>query len=107
MRLFQRRAGVPRIERLFFSEVLSSTDWSLPGTAQFAPDTFVDASGYLSRKLEALRAYSGVMRETPHPRSEAVLRALATYRGGQSGFSEAEAFQSAFASGNVSRLFGR
>ncbi len=107
MRLFQRRAGVLRIERLFFSEILSSTDWSLPGTTQFAPDTFVDASGYVTRKLEALRAYRGVMRDAPHPRSEQVVRALATYRGGQSGFSEAEAFQSAFASGTASRLFGR
>ena len=107
IRLFQRRAGVQRIERLFFCEILSSTDWALPGVPQFAPDTFVDAGGHMARKLDALRAYRGVMRDAPHPRSEQVVRALANYRGGQSGFNEAEAFQSAFASGSASRLFGR
>jgi LmbE family N-acetylglucosaminyl deacetylase len=106
VRLFQRRAGVPRIERVYFSEILSSTDWALPGVPQFAPDTFVDAGGYLERKIEALRAYRGVMRDAPHPRSEQVLRGLAHYRGGQSGFIEAEAFQGAFATGTARRLFG-
>jgi len=106
IRLFQRRPGIPRV-RLFYAEILSSTDWALPGgPALFAPDTFVDGAGHLERKIAALRAYRGVMREAPHPRSEQVLRALAHYRGGQSGFLEAEAFQGAFSAGNVSELFG-
>jgi LmbE family N-acetylglucosaminyl deacetylase len=107
IRLFQRRPGVRRA-RLYFAEVLSSTDWALPGgSAQFAPDTFVDAAGRLPRKLEAMRAYRGVMREPPHPRSEQVLRALAQYRGAQSGILEAEAFQTAFCAGAAPDIFGR
>lgn len=107
IRLFQRRAGVRRA-RLYFAEVLSSTDWSLPGgMPQFAPDTFVDGSGRLERKIEAMRAYRGVMRDPPHPRSEQVLRALAQYRGAQSGCLEAEAFQTAFCAGTAADIFGR
>jgi hypothetical protein len=57
IRLFPRRSGVRRA-RLYYSEILSSTDWALPGgTLQFTPDTFIDGHGFLERKLEALRAY--------------------------------------------------
>jgi len=96
-RLFQRRAGGPRLKRVYFMEVLSSTDWALGPDAPFRPDTFVDASSHFDRKLSALRCYKGVMRPAPHPRSEEVLRALATYRGGQSGLPCAEAFETAIA----------
>jgi LmbE family N-acetylglucosaminyl deacetylase len=106
IRLFQRRPGTTRA-RLYYAEILSSTDWALPGgAAPFAPDTFVDGAGHLERKIDALRAYRGVMRDAPHPRSEQVLRALAHYRGGQGGFLEAEAFQTAFSAGSVTELFG-
>jgi N-acetylglucosamine malate deacetylase 1 len=46
------------------------------------------------------------MRDPPHPRSEQVLRALAQYRGGQSGLLAAEAFQTAFCAGSAAELFG-
>ena len=106
IRLFQRRVGVPR-SRLYFAEVLSSTDWALPGgMPQFEPDTFIDATAQLQRKIDAMRAYRGVMREPPHPRSEQVLRALAQYRGAQSGFLAAEAFQTAFCAGAAPGVFG-
>lgn len=107
IRLFQRRAGVRRAD-LYFAEILSSTDWALPGAApQFSPDTFVDGTAFLDRKLEAMRAYRGVMRDAPHPRSEQVLRALANYRGGQCGYHAAEAFQTAFRTGQPAEVFGR
>ena len=98
-RLFQRRADVKRLRRLYFMEILSSTDWAFPtGGDAFRADTFVDCSQWLDRKIAALRAYRGVMRDFPHPRSDQVLRGLAAYRGGQSGLDGAEAFQTAFAS---------
>jgi LmbE family N-acetylglucosaminyl deacetylase len=105
IRLFQRRPGVRR-SRLYYAEVLSSTDWVLPGgMPQFEPDTFIDATGHMGRKIEAIRAYRGVLREPPHPRSEQVLRALAQYRGAQCGFLEAEAFQTAFCAGTAAGIF--
>jgi LmbE family N-acetylglucosaminyl deacetylase len=103
-RLFQRRANVKPLRRLCFMEILSSTDWSYPAAgASFQADTFVETGAWLERKLAALRAYRGVMRPFPHPRSEEIVRGLAAYRGGQSGLQGAEAFQTVFAGSNVAR----
>jgi LmbE family N-acetylglucosaminyl deacetylase len=96
-RLFQRRQGVPRLNALYFYEVLSSTDWAFPsGGTAFQPTAFFPVGETLEKKIKALRAYKGVVREFPHPRSEEVLRSLAVFRGGQSGLPHAEAFQVAF-----------
>ena len=79
-------------------EIPSSTDWSFPvGNNQFAPNTFFEIGEEgLNKKLNALAAYTGVMRDFPHPRSAEALRGLAAYRGGQSGYMYAEAFQVIF-----------
>lgn len=96
-RLFQRRPDVPRLRGLFFMEILSSTDWAFPGaTNSFQADTFFPVQDTLDKKIAALHAYRGVMRDFPHPRSEEILRGLAAYRGGQAGMHYAEAFQTAF-----------
>ncbi len=97
-RLFQRNPKFPQLRGLYFIEVLSSTDWAFPsGLNAFRPDTFFEiGEEFLNCKLEALRAYRGVMRPFPHPRSEEVVRSLAAFRGGQSGMRYAEAFQTAF-----------
>jgi LmbE family N-acetylglucosaminyl deacetylase len=97
-RLFQRRADIPALRALLFMEILSSTDWAFPSaTAPFRPDTFVPlGEQWLSRKLDALAQYEGVMRDFPHPRSAEVVRGLAALRGGQAGMPYAEAFQTAF-----------
>lgn len=96
-RLFQRRPGVPSLRALFFMEIPSATDWAFAGTAPvFRPDTYFHIGGTLRQKLNALRAYRGVMRRFPHPRSEEVIRGLAAYRGGASGMEYAEAFQAGF-----------
>ena len=50
----------------------------------------------ISEKIEALRAYTGVMRPYPHPRSEEAIEGLAAYRGVQAGCNYAEAFESVF-----------
>ncbi len=97
-RLFQRRSGVPALQALYFMEILSSTDWAFPvGSDGFRADTFFEIGEvFLERKIKALEAYRGVMREFPHPRSKEILRGLAAYRGGQAGRHYAEAFQTAF-----------
>jgi LmbE family N-acetylglucosaminyl deacetylase len=96
-RLFQRRSDVRPLEGLYFMEILSSTDWSFPAVNNiFNPDTFSDISQSIDLKLKALSIYRNVMRPPPHPRSEHVLRGLAAYRGGQSAYHYAEAFQTAF-----------
>jgi len=101
-RLFQRRPNIASLRRLYLMEILSSTDWAFPGGMEsFRADTFVEAAPYIDQKLAALRAYRGVMRPFPHPRSEEVVRGLAAYRGGQAGLNFAEAFQTAFAAGTA------
>lgn len=97
-RLFQRTDGVPRLKELLFMEVPSSTEWSL-NTAEnrFIPNMFVEIGKEgVDIKLEALRAYRGVMRPFPHPRSEKAIEGLAAYRGVQAGCNYAEAFEITF-----------
>ncbi len=96
-RLFQRTDKVPALKGLYFMEVLSSTDWAFAGQGNlFQADTFVEIGKFLEKKIKAIKTYKGVLREFPHSRSEEVIKALATYRGGQSGLNNAEAFQTAF-----------
>ena len=96
-RLFQRHKDLKPIETIYFMETLSSTDWSFPSIGNpFIPDTFSDITDTIEHKLKALAKYKNVMRDLPHPRSEHVLKGHAAYRGGQSSYKYAEAFQTAF-----------
>lgn len=74
-------------------EVASSTEWAF-GAAEppFAPNVFFDISEQLPKKIEALRAYAGEMRDFPHARSIEAIEALARWRGASVGVEAAEAF---------------
>ncbi len=97
-RLFQRRSNIPRLKSLMYMEVLSSTEWSLdPSANRFTPNLFVEVGKEsIDIKLKALAAYSGVMRDYPHPRSREAITGLAAYRGAQAGVDMAEAFECVF-----------
>lgn len=96
-RLFQRKPGLPPLRRLIFMEVPSSTDWSFDSSGVFTPNLFVEIGREgVEEKLKLLKIYSNVMREYPHPRSDAAITGLAAYRGAQAGCHYAEAFQLAF-----------
>lgn len=73
-------------------EVLSSTEWSLPGQP-FVPQVFVDITATWAAKRAALEAYADEMRAAPHARSIAAAEAQATLRGHAVGVAKAEAFQ--------------
>lgn len=94
-RLFQRKPGIPALKLFLYMEVPSSTDWSLDSTAhRFTPNYFVEIGKEgVELKIRALRAYRGVMRDYPHPRSDEALTGLAAYRGSQAGCGYAEAFE--------------
>ena len=96
VRLFQRKPIKP-LTALYFMEIPSSTDWAFPVDGQqFRPDTFIEIGEEgISRKLEALYAYEGIMRKYPHPRSDEAIRALAVLRGSQVGRNLCEGFQTA------------
>lgn len=97
-RLFQRREGVPALKQFIYMEVPSSTEWSFDSSAnRFSPNMFVEVGkDGVETKIQALRAYTGVMRPYPHPRSEEAIEGLAAYRGVQAGCNYAEAFESVF-----------
>lgn len=98
LRLFQRKTGIPALKQFIYMEVLSSTEWSLDSSAnRFSPNMYVEVGkDGIEVKLQALAAYTGVMRPYPHPRSEEAIEGLAAYRGAQAGCSYAEAFESVF-----------
>ena len=97
-RLFQRTDGVPKLRLFAFMEVPSSTEWSLNvAENRFQPNLFIEIGKEgLDRKMEALEAYTGVMRPYPHPRSVEALLGLAASRGAQAGCDYAEAFDCVF-----------
>ncbi|MBP5609073.1 MAG: PIG-L family deacetylase [Lachnospiraceae bacterium] len=59
----------------------SSTEWGHPKT--FAPDTWIDISAQLDKKIEAFERYTSEVREYPHPRSSEALRHQAAFWGNQ------------------------
>lgn len=74
-------------------EVPSSTDISPPGTDwPFAPSRYVDITGHLDAKLDAMDCYQAESRSFPHPRSRKALETHARSRGVQVGADAAEAF---------------
>lgn len=81
------------VHTIYAYEVPSSTDWAPAGFGEvFWPNRFVDIGSQLERKLKALEVYGDEMRNPPHSRSLAGVRALATLRGGTAGFDAAEAY---------------
>lgn len=81
------------VRRLLFFEVPSSTEWRPASSATaFNPNWFVDISGSMATKMQALEAYASEMRPFPHPRSLQAATALAQWRGACVGVAAAEAF---------------
>ena len=76
-------------------EVLSSSDWNFIN--KFNPNYFVGVDEEkIDKKIEILKKYDKVVRKLPHSRSEENIRSLSIYRGCQSGYNMAEAFETAF-----------
>lgn len=78
------------IKEIYAFEVLSATEWNTPGVTPFIPNVFIDISGHLETKMQALKAYELEMREVPHSRSLVNVRRLAEFRGNCVGVDAAE-----------------
>lgn len=59
----------------------SSTEWGYP--RNFVPDTWVDITAVLDKKIEAFEKYHSEMRTYPHPRSSEALRYQSHFWGNQ------------------------
>ncbi len=85
------------VDRLYFFEVPSSTDWTFNQlTPAFQPTTYVDITDYIEVKKQALSRYHTEIYEFPDARSIEAMTTLAKYRGYQVGLPYAEAFRLVF-----------
>lgn len=78
------------IQSIFAFDTVSSTEWAYPRS--FVPDTWVDISTTLERKIEAMACYETELRDWPHPRSLHSLRVKAESSGSQVVSEAAECF---------------
>ncbi len=78
------------IQAIFAFDTISSTEWAYPRS--FVPDTWVDISATLERKIEAMACYKTELRDWPHPRSLHSLRVKAASAGSQVASEAAECF---------------
>jgi LmbE family N-acetylglucosaminyl deacetylase len=78
------------IQAVYAFDTASSTEWAFPRT--FIPDTWVDISTTLERKVSAMACYKHEVCEYPHPRSLEALRHRAAHWGNQVSLPAAEVF---------------
>ena len=83
-----------QVREIYAFEVPSSTEWAFQRfEPAFRPNVFVDISGTLQTKIEAMQRYTSEARRFPHPRSPEALRAIARRWGSVVGLEHAEAFE--------------
>ena len=82
----------PFIKRVLAYETISETDFNLKPQTAFSPNSFVDISSFVGKKLEIMKIYASEVGEFPFPRSERIIKNLAELRGSAAGFHAAEAF---------------
>jgi LmbE family N-acetylglucosaminyl deacetylase len=88
-----RPVGDYTVKKILSFEVLSSTEWNYQNqTNIFTPNTYIDISGIIDKKLEAMKIYKSETRDYPHPRSLEGIEILAKKRGLEVGLAFAEAF---------------
>lgn len=80
------------IERILAYETLSETEWGQP-IQNFEPNWYVDITGNLEKKLEAMKAYQDELKDSPHPRSIEGIKAKVKQRGSEIAVENAEAFR--------------
>ena len=88
-----RPFSAPFVESALAFETASSSEWTVSARHRsFSPNVFVDITGEMTRKLDAMRAYRSELRPYPHPRSVRSLKERAGFWGSVANFEAAEAF---------------
>jgi N-acetylglucosamine malate deacetylase 1 len=80
-----------RIPEIFCYEILGTTN-KKPNSERFKPNTYVDISKEIEKKLRAIGFYETETKEFPCPISLEAIKTLAKYRGVESRLNAAEAF---------------
>ena len=83
----------PFIKKIYMIETLSETEFA-PSTKvdSFIPNSFVDISEYMDKKLDIMKVYESEIAPHPFPRSIKNIKALATLRGATCGCEYTESF---------------
>ncbi|UTJ07336.1 PIG-L deacetylase family protein [Arcobacter roscoffensis] len=83
----------PFIKKIYMIETLSETEFA-PSTKEdsFIPNSFVDISEFINKKIDIMKVFESEISEHPFPRSERNIKALATLRGATCGYEYAESF---------------
>lgn len=82
-----------KVIEVYSYETLSETEWNIPHMNNiFIPNTYIDISDYLEKKIKAMNYYTTQIKEFPHPRSLETIESLAKHRGSTIGVKAAEAF---------------
>ena len=78
-------------------ETLSETEFA-PALLEnaFIPNTFVDITDYIDKKIEIMKLYDTEIMPDPLPRSVHAIKGLAAFRGSRIGVRFAEAFMCIF-----------
>ena len=81
------------VKTIYMYETLSETGWNIPNSERtFIPDTWVDVTSHLDKKIEAMKCYDSQIKDYPNPRSSEGIKALAMYRGSTVSVQYAECF---------------
>ena len=83
----------PHIQKVMMYETLSETEFNFLDKRNFNPNVFINISDYLDNKIETMQLYESEIDDFPFPRSEKNIRSLSAFRGSQSGYEAAEAFE--------------
>lgn len=87
----------PFTKGIYMYETLSETEFA-PALAEnaFIPNTFVDITDYIDKKIEIMKLYDTEIMPDPLPRSVHAIKGLAAFRGSRIGVRFAEAFMCIF-----------
>ena len=83
----------PFIKKVLMYETPSETEFNFMDQRKFMPNVFNNISEYEDKKINTMKIYDSEIDDFPFPRSEKNIRSLAAYRGSQSGYKSAEAFE--------------
>jgi LmbE family N-acetylglucosaminyl deacetylase len=79
------------VKSIYTFEVPCSTNFKF--NKMFQPNVYVNIKKYFKKKISAMKCYEKEIKNYPHPRSIQGVEIQAKYRGLQSGFEYAEAFE--------------
>ena len=83
----------PSLTTFYSYETASETEFNLYKGTSFDPNIYIDISDFIEEKLEILKIYKSELGEHPFPRSIESVKALSLWRGSNSGYRHAEAFE--------------